>query len=157
MTILEFMSKLGIPTKDLSELRPSGLTFPDGADYRIEISGIEHPSVFEALVDEMEKYKLRVHRVDQALGTMFLTDDELQDMVRIARENRIEFVTMVSPRASHDVGMTLRTVEGLRAGVRVRGATNLSYHLAEISRAIDFGVKGFLLTDEGVLWVLDII
>jgi len=50
--IREFMEKMGIPGRDLGELPSSTKTFPDGAQWRIEISGVERPSTMEAMIDE---------------------------------------------------------------------------------------------------------
>ncbi|MBU7048111.1 MAG: hypothetical protein HXS54_16880, partial [Theionarchaea archaeon] len=57
------MEKHGIPGRDLYELPTSPLTFPDGAHYRMEISGVERLSTLEALVDEMEKRDVPIHRL----------------------------------------------------------------------------------------------
>ena len=39
--IMKALERLGMPKGDLYELPPSPKTFPDGANYRVEISGIE--------------------------------------------------------------------------------------------------------------------
>ena len=49
------MEKLGVPGRDLYNIPTSAKRFPDGAQYRMEISGIERPSTLEALIDEMDK------------------------------------------------------------------------------------------------------
>ncbi len=33
-------------------------TFPDGANYRIEVSGIETPGILEAVIDEAKKCRI---------------------------------------------------------------------------------------------------
>ena len=65
--IVKKMEKYGIPGRDLHELPSSQLTFPDGAHYRMEISGVERPEVCEALIDEMQKRNVPVHRLISAV------------------------------------------------------------------------------------------
>jgi hypothetical protein len=47
--IRDFMEKEGIPGRDAYDLPTSQKTFPDGANYRIEIAGVERASTMEAL------------------------------------------------------------------------------------------------------------
>jgi len=47
-TIRNFMEKEGIPGRDGYELAASGKAFPDGANFRIEIAGVERASTMEA-------------------------------------------------------------------------------------------------------------
>ena len=46
------MEKHGVPGRDVYDLPESSLRFPDGAGYRMEISGIERPEVLEVVVGE---------------------------------------------------------------------------------------------------------
>jgi len=46
------------------------------------------------------------------------------------------------------------TPEGAYSGIRVRGADYLSYTIADMLRAMEAGVRGFLVWDEGLLMVL---
>jgi len=52
------------------------------------------------------------------------------------------------------LGAQVRTPEGALSGIRFRGSDNLAYVIADIMRAIDFGFRGFLVVDEGLLWLL---
>ena len=47
----KLMEKHGIPGSDANDLPTSTKRFPDGAWYRMEISGIERPNVLEAAID----------------------------------------------------------------------------------------------------------
>lgn len=149
------MEKFGIPGRDLYELPTSKLTFPDGANYRIEISGVERYSTLQALVDEMEKREVPVHRLICAvMGATLLSEDELSDFAKLAKEKKLEIILTPGPRSSWDTGRQLFTPEGAISGLRVRGCDNLSYLIADIMRATDLGFRGFLVTDEGALWLL---
>ncbi len=153
--IRKAMEKLGVPGRDLYDIPTSGKTFPDGCHYRMEISGVERYSTLEALVEEMEQRKVPVHRlIATVMGATLLTDDELKRFAGLAAEKRLEVIITPGPRTSWDLGRQLYTPEGVISGLRVRGSDNLSYIIADIQRAIDHGFRGFLVTDEGLLWLL---
>ncbi len=149
------IEKYGIPGRDLYELPTSEKRFPDDCHYRIEISGVERPSTLEALIDEMEKRDVPVHRlISMVMGATFLTEDELEEFSRMARDAKLEVIVTPGPRVFWDVGAQARTPEGMLSGLRFRGSDNLAYVIADIKRAIEFGFRGFLITDEGLLWLL---
>jgi hypothetical protein len=150
------MELFGVPGRDLYELPASEKRFPDGAHYRIEISGIERLHTLEALVDEMEQRDVAVHRIiSTILGATLLTSEELEKFARLARDARLEVIITPGPRTFWDLGAQARTPEGAVSGLRVRGSDNLSYLVADIKRCADIGFRGFLVWDEGVLWLLD--
>jgi len=149
------IEKYGVPGRDLYELPTSKKRFPDGCHFRIEISGVERPSTLEALIDEMEKRDVPVHRlISMVMGATFLTDGELEEFSRMAREAKLEVIVTPGPRVLWDLGAQIRTPEGSLSGLRFRGSDNLAYVIADIKRAINFGFRGFLITDEGLLWLL---
>lgn len=149
------MEKFGIPGRDLYDLPTSKKSFPDGANYRMEVSGVERLSTLEALVDEMEKRNVPIHRlISTVMGSTLLTDEELEDFAKLAHEKKLEVIITPGPRSSWDTGRQLFTPEGVISGLRVRGSDNLSYLIADIKRTVDFGFRGFLVTDEGALWLL---
>ena len=149
------MESFGIPGRDLYDLPTSEKSFPDGANYRIEISGVERLSTLEALVDEMENRNVPVHRlISTVMGSTLLSDDELEGFAKLAHEKKVEVIITPGPRSSWDTGRQLFTPEGVISGLRVRGSDNLSYLIADIKRTVDFGFRGFLVTDEGALWLL---
>jgi hypothetical protein len=53
-----------------------------------------------------------------------------------------------------DLGGQVRTPEGALSGIRFRGSDNLAFVIADIRRAVEFGFRGFLVVDEGLLWLL---
>jgi hypothetical protein len=50
--VQKLIERYGIPGRDAYDLPSSPLRFPDGAHYRMEISGVERPEVLEAVIDE---------------------------------------------------------------------------------------------------------
>ena len=65
------MEAVGIPGRDAYHLPTSGHVFPDGGHYRMEISGIERPQVLAALIDEMHKRQIAIHRLISVVIMIF--------------------------------------------------------------------------------------
>ena len=82
----EFLRSIGLPGGDAYDLPTSDKRFPDGAQYRFEVPGIQGPKVMAALLAEMDRYGINLHRVTQTKGIMMLTDNEIIEMVRLAGE-----------------------------------------------------------------------
>jgi hypothetical protein len=153
--IQKTMEKHGVPGRDLYNLPTSEKRFPDKCHYRIEISGVERPSTLEAVIDEMEKRKVPVHRlISTVMGATLLSDKELEQFAKLAHDAKLEIIITPGPRTLWDLGGQIRTPEGAISGIRFRGSDNLAYVIADIKRAIDFGFRGFLVVDEGLLWLL---
>ena len=151
------MEEQGIPGRDAYALPDSAKTFPDGANYRIEIAGAERASTMEAMIDEARKRNVTIHRCIAAVGGSTYCDfQELKDMARMANEEQIEMIMTVGHRKGWDAGSKeVSTPEGCMQGFRLRGSDNISYHIADIMRNIEAGHRGFLVYDEGVLFILN--
>ena len=79
----QFVEKMGLPSKDLYDLPSSGKTFPDGAHWRTEISGIETAEVLEAALDEARKRKITIHRIMATVnGSTFYDLDEMRALAK---------------------------------------------------------------------------
>jgi hypothetical protein len=85
---------------------------------------------------------------------MLLTDAEIEEMVDIAINEKIELFLSVGPRATYDTSASANTAEGARIGLRLRGYKNLFYAIEDVKRAVSLGVRGIVIYDEGLLWVL---
>jgi len=155
--IRDFMEKEGIPRRDAYDLPTSSKSFPDGANYRIEIAGVERASTMEALIDEARKRNLTVHRVIAAVGGSTYCDfEELKAMAQMAHEEKIEVVMTVGHRKAWDPGARESSnPEGAMQAFRLRGSDHISYHIADLMRCVEAGHRGFLVYDEGVLSILD--
>lgn len=154
--IREFMEGMGIPGRDLWNLPSSTKTFPDGAHWRIEISGVERPSTMEAMIDEARKRNVVIHRAIVTVGGSTLCDfEELKAMAQMGRDEKIEVITTIGPRKAWDVGARAPGfTEGAMVGMRLRGSDSISYWLADLMRNIDAGLRGFLVLDEGILSIV---
>ena len=151
-----FMEKMGIPGRDLYDLPTSKATFPDGANYRIEIAGVERPSTMKAMLDEAKKRGLPIHRAIGTVGGATYCDiSELKEIAHMANESGIEVIMTVGHRLGWDAGAkSAVTSEGQQNGWRHRGSDNISYFIADLMRCVDAGFRGFLVYDEGVLSIV---
>ena len=75
----------------------------------------------QALMDELSRLNISIHRVTQTKGIMLLSDQDISDMVGIASEHQVELVLAVGPRATYDTSASVHTAEGQRMGYRLRG------------------------------------
>jgi hypothetical protein len=150
----ELLAGLGLPEKDLYDLPDSGKRFPDGARYRVEIPSVEGPRVLEAVLDEAEKRGVQLHRVSQGSGIMLLTDAEILEMCAMSREASLELSLFVGPRASWETGAASVSSAGKVLGAQHRGQDQLAYALEDVLRGVGLGLRGVLVADAGLLWVL---
>ena len=155
--IRDFMEKESIPGRDAHDLPTSPKRFPDGANFRIEIAGVERASTMEAMIKEAERRNVTIHRAIAAVGGSTYCDfEELKEMAAMANEAKIEIIMTVGHRKGWDVGSKeISNSEGAMQAFRLRGSDNVSYHIADIMRNIDAGFRGFLVYDEGVLYILN--
>lgn len=150
------IERIGIPGGDRYDMPSSMQSFPDGAQYRIEISGIERLSVLEALIDEMDKQQTVVHRlIAVVMGATLLTTEELRLFARRAAEAKLEVIMTPGPRPSWDSSRQIATPEGVLSGMRLRGADSVRHYVSDLYRCLDCGFRGFLVWDEGVLDVVN--
>ena len=151
----QFLNHLGLASKDLYELEDSRKRFSDNAQFRFEVPGIQGPKSMNALLDELPKYNIYIHRVTQTKGIMTLTDEEILEMVALSNKFQVELVLSIGPRATYDTSATVLTKEGQRMGLRLRGQDQIIRAVEDINRAIKLGCKSFLLYDEGLMWLVD--
>ena len=149
----DFLKQMGIDEVDSSY--EADKRFEDGGQFRFEVPGIQSPKTMKALLDEADRQNLVIHRVTQTKGIMLLTDEEIAEMVDLAKDYGCELFLSVGPRATYDTSATVHTKEGSRIGYRLRGYDNLVYGIEDVKRAVNLGVRGILLYDEGLLFVLN--
>ncbi|MCM1568354.1 MAG: peptidase [Roseburia sp.] len=150
-----FLKSIGMPDRDAYDLPDSLKTFADGGQYRFEVPGIQGPKVMEALLEEMDKYGIWLHRVTQTKGIMLLTDNEILHMVQLAKEQKIDLILAIGPRATTDTSASVNTPEGVRMGYRLRGQEQVVRAVEDVKRAAALGCRFFLVYDEGCLWLLN--
>jgi len=103
--IRDFMEKMDIPGRDLHELPSSEKTFPDGAHWRIEISGVERASTMEAMIKEANKRNVIIHRaIITVQGSTLVDFEELKAIAQMGYDEKIEVIATMGPRKAWDVG-----------------------------------------------------
>jgi len=150
-----FLKKIGLPEGDAYNLPDSEKRFSDGAQYRFEVPGIQGPAAMKALLEEIDRLGLTIHRVTQTKGIMMLTDEEITKMVHLAQEYQVELILAIGPRATTDTSASVNTPEGQRMGYRLRGQEQIVRAMEEVYRGVRLGCKSFLVYDEGSLWLFD--
>lgn len=150
-----FLKSIGMPEGDAYNLPTSEKRFNDGAQYRFEVPGIQGPNVMESLLEEIDKYNIPLHRITQTKGIMMLTDNEIIEMVKLAKLSKTDLVLAIGPRATTDTSASVNTPEGVRMGYRLRGQEQIVRAVEDVKRAAAFGCRSFLVYDEGCLWLLN--
>jgi hypothetical protein len=151
----EFLKSIGLPGGDAYDLTTSEKRFADGGQYRFEVPGIQGPKVMEALLEAVDRYEIYLHRVTQTKGIMMLMDNEIIEMVRLAKEAQTDLILAIGPRATTDTSASVNTPEGARMGYRLRGQEQVVRAAEDVKRAAAFGCSSFLVYDEGCLWLLN--
>jgi hypothetical protein len=149
-----YLEKLGLPGSDLWDLPTSGATFPDGAHFRIEVPTINTAEAAAALVQRAEELGIQINRITETFGMFRHTRDEIKDYIAIAKGHGAELVMATGPRAPYDTSATVLSPQGVRISYRLRGVEQLVRAIEDIKRGVELGVRGFLIYDEGMLWVV---
>ena len=149
--VRRFLEAAGLPRGDRYDLPDSSKRFADGGEYRIEIPSVEGPRALAAVLEEADRRAVTIHRVSQGSGIMMLTDDELDEMVRMGAEAGIEVSLFVGPRAAWSTSAQVRADAGKNLGARLRGMDEVVYATADVFRAVEHGIRSVLVADEGQL------
>lgn len=147
------LSELGLPTGD-RDPDESGQTFPDGCHFRIEVPTVNSVESATRLLSESVRRGFTINRLTETLGSYRHTAGQVRDYVQLGEEYGVEILMSVGPRATYDIGAAVQTREGARVGYRLRGQDQLVRALEDMTRAVDLGVRGFVVYDEGLLSVL---
>ena len=151
----DFLVQLGLPKGDLFDLPTSGKTFPDGAHFRIEVPTVNSSEALKALLEHARNQGVNINRVDETYGIFRHTLSEIKEYAQIAKDFGCELNMSVGPRATYDTGATVQTSQGVRVGYRLRGMEQVVRAVEDIKRAVDCGIRGILIYDEGLLWLVN--
>ncbi|WP_127588696.1 U32 family peptidase [Paenibacillus koleovorans] len=150
-----FLARLGFPTTDAHDLPTSAKRFPDGAQVRIEIPSVEGPQALAATLETAKEYGVPIHRVSQGSGIMLLTDAEIREMLELAAANGVEVSLFIGPRTTWDITAAGHTPAGKGQALRHEGMDQLVYALEDLKRGCRLGLRGVLVADEGLLYIVN--
>lgn len=154
-SVQALLRELGLPVGDRHDLPTSTQTFPDGAQYRIEIPSVEGPAAFRAVIEAAQERGILIQRISQGSGIMLLSDAEISEMVKLGSRHGIEVCLFVGPRAPWEGTAQALTPDGKHFGWRHTGMDQLVYAYNDIERAVGLGLRSVLVADEGLLWLID--
>ncbi len=78
---------------------------------------------------------------------------EVKEYCKLCSDYGCELLLSTGPRATYDTGATVLSPQGVRVGYRLRGQEQLIRAIEDIKRGYELGCRGFLIYDEGMLWV----
>jgi len=85
---------------------------------------------------------------------MLLLNSEIREMAKLGAENQVEVCLFVGPRAGYDVGLLAHTQSKFANYASLRGSDQINSAIADVERAAEYGIRGFLIGDLGLLSVL---
>ncbi len=143
-----------MPTGDLFDMPTSAGRFPDGGAYRIEVPTVNSAEAVAALLDTATKNGIVINRVTETYGMFRHTAAEIKEYCRLCNQYGAELLLSVGPRATYDTGATVLSPQGVRISYRLRGMEQVLRGVEDIKRGYDLGCRGFLIYDEGMLWLV---
>ena len=149
----EYLKKLGLPSRDLEDVPTSKARYADGGAYRIEVPTVNTAEAVGTLLETADKNGITINRVTETYGMFRHTREEIKEYCRLCNDYGAELLMSVGPRATYDLGATVHTPQGVRISYRLRGVEQVLRAIEDIKRGYDLGVRGFLVYDEGMLWL----
>jgi hypothetical protein len=149
-----YVKTIGLPEGDLNDLPTSEARFADGAAFRIEVPTVNTAEAAGALLETADKNGVVINRVTETYGMFRHTREEIKEYCRLCNDYGAELMLSVGPRATYDTGATVLSPQGVRISYRLRGMEQLLRAVEDIKRGIDLGCRGFLIYDEGMLWLV---
>ena len=150
----EYLKKLGMPSGDLFDMPSSALRFPDGGAFRIEVPTVNSAEAVAALLETATKNGITINRVTETYGMFRHTREEIKEYCRLCNDYGTELLLSTGPRATYDTGATVLSPQGVRISYRLRGMEQMLRAVEDVKRGYDLGVRGFLIYDEGMLWLV---
>jgi len=149
------VKKLGLPTGDAFDLPTSNKRFPDGAHFRIECPTVNSSETVKVLLDTAATNNVTINRITETYGMFRHTKKEIKEYCKLCADYGCELLLSTGPRATYDTGATVLSPQGVRVGYRLRGMEQVIRAIEDIKRGYELGVRGFLIYDEGMLWVVN--
>lgn len=134
------------------DIKSSDKRFPDGANYRIEVSGIETADILKAVIDEAKKQGIPIHRaIATVRGSACYSDEQLKELAKVAAENEVEVIICPGKLAQAVFDDPNRILSGLNW----QNTEEADAYTREILRCVKIGFRGFLVWRKGMLRALN--
>ena len=150
----KYLKKIGMPQGDAFDMPSSTMRFPDGGAFRIENPTVNSAETVAALLETATKDGITINRITETYGMFRHTAAEIKEYCRLCHDYGCELLMSTGPRATYDTGATVLSAQGARIGYRLRGMEQVLRGVEDIKRGYDLGVRGFLIYDEGMLWLV---
>lgn len=129
----------------------SDKTFPDGANYRIEVSGIETAETLEAVANEAKKLRIPIHRaIATVAGSKFYSDEQLKELAQVAADNKVEVIICPDNLAK----AVIDDPNKIFTNLNWQDTKEAQKYLDEVERCGNLGFRGFLVWRKGMLRML---
>ena len=151
----EFLASIGLPKGDAFDCPTSEKRFPEGAHFGIEVPTINTAVACKALIEEAERLGIQINRVDETYGAFRHTFTELKEYAAICKAHGASLNMSIGPRAAYDTSATRLSEQGRVIAYRLRGEEQVARAIEDAKRIAEAGIRGLLVYDEGLLWVLD--
>lgn len=142
--------------------------FPDGAHYRIEVSGIETTEIFKKTAKEFKKNNIPWHRAiccvrgagaprknpmaDNKILYGWYSKKELREFAKIGADYGIEVImTPITRPTYQSTAIQARSPQGIISGMSWRGQEALKYYFNDIMFLYGLGFRGFLVWRKSML------
>jgi hypothetical protein len=149
------LKRLGLPEGDAFDMPSSDKRFPDGAHFRIECPTVNSSETVKALLDRSTEMGITINRITETFGIFRHTAEEIKAYCKLCHDYGCELLLSTGPRATYDTGATVLSPQGVRVSYRLRGQEQLCRAIEDIKRGYEYGCLGFLIYDEGMLWVVN--
>lgn len=149
-TIDGWLQELGLDPSDVPA-RASLPAFDDGGRFQIEIPEVEDARVLLEVAEAAQHRKLPLHRVSQGSGITRLSSSDLREMAEIGAGYGAEVYLFMGVRGENGLGYQARSPGGGSTRKRLQGSRQFAWALRDVERALEAGIRGFLVSDEGLL------
>ncbi|MBP9777763.1 MAG: hypothetical protein KBD25_01110 [Rickettsiaceae bacterium] len=151
----DYLVNYGFPSGDHDNKTLPMQEFEAGGHFGIELSSMNNLNILLRTLKLTEQYKVKLSRVIECRGIVRLPDAEVKEMVRVCKKEQIGLTMSIGPRAISDIGAFVNSPNGKRMGYRLRGMENIVHATEDLKRGIELGARGFLIYDEGLLYLFN--
>lgn len=155
MKARDWLDAKGWPSTDEIDLKPSLKRFPRGGQYGVEMPVVNDMKTLELTTKLLREEGVYCTRFNETHGSHLLSDQEIGEMLALARSHGCGYVFGLGPRPEYDVKASFyRTEFGMEMGRQINNNDALRWSIDEALRLVELGCRGLIVYDVGVLRVL---